>query len=608
MNFAMKRLPSTLDKAVNFSPFWIPVFLMLFVFSGKTEAQFLNQPQKEKQEEVSQWPQDSLGRRSPRGTVSGFITAVANKDYARAGQFLNVEQASVSETGEQLAQLLQNFLNKRGQILPYAWMSPESSGKLNDELPPNLDRIGSINIAGEDIELYVEEVKTKDDGPLWLFSAATIEKIDALKDVQPAPLLTDRILPPVLKNKEWGGVPIGHWLIMLLLAAFSYLLVWAVVRFILFILPWFWPRAKTHTTSRVLNAFALPIKIYLAVWLFVSLSQDIGISIIVRQRLSRTTLIVGFLAFLMILWRLTEFIGTYSKERMTTRGNLSGVSVVLFLRRAAKIAIVIFGIIIILGTFGIDVTTGLAALGIGGLALALGAQKTIENFVGSVTVITDQPIRVGDFCRVGDTSGTVEKIGMRSTRIRTLERTVVTIPNGEFSSSKIENYALRDRFLYNPIFTLRYESTPDQIRYLLVELRAILFAHPMVLPDPARVRFVELGSDSINISIFAYLDVKTFDDYLEVKEDLLLRMMDVVDESGTGFAFPSQTLYFGKDQGLSKEKSDKAEEKVKEWRKKGELQIPKFDPEWVKDLKQKTKYPPEGSSVQKNLDSEKLDL
>src|SRR5690606_4171885 len=126
----------------------------------------------------------------------------------------------------------------------------------------------------------------------------------------------------------------------------------------------------------------------------------------------------------------------------------------LFLRRAAKVAIVVFGTIVVLDTLGFDVTTGLAALGIGGIALALGAQKTVENFVGSVTLIADQPIRVGDFCTVSGVTGTVEQIGMRSTRIRTLCRTGVSIPNGEFSSSKIENYAHRDRFQLNQIFDL----------------------------------------------------------------------------------------------------------------------------------------------------------
>jgi MscS family membrane protein len=284
---------------------------------------------------------------------------------------------------------------------------------------------------------------------------------------------------------------------------------------------------------------------------------------------------------------------------MSARGNISGVSVALFLKRAAKIAIVVFGVIAILGAVGVDITTGLAALGIGGLALALGAQKTIENFVGSVTLITDQPIRVGDFCKVGDTMGTVEKIGMRSTRIRTLDRTLVTIPNGEFSSSKIENFAHRDRFWFHPIISLRYESTPDQIRYLLVELRAILYAHPMVTSDPARVRFIELGADSINLEVFTYVKATTFDEFLEVKEDLLLRIMDIVGESGSGFAFPSQTIYFGKDTGISKDKSKKAEEKVREWKEKGDLQLPKFDPDRIKEIEDKLPYPPEGSAEQK---------
>lgn len=597
------------EKTSAFYHFWILIFLISFLFPARLEAQLIPGVQPEPKEEViPEWADDSLGRRTPRGTISGFITAVASKDYEKAGRFLNMEQAEVEESGAELANVLQNFLNKRGNILPYAWISADNSGKIDDNLPPNLDKVGSISVAGEDIELYVEEIKGPDGGPLWLLSSATVEKIDSLKDVQQTSLIVDRILPDILENREWGGVPIGHWLIMALLAVLCYLISWGLIQLIILIIPWFWAGAKEDRSSRIINAFALPIKIYLAVWLFSAVSEEIGISIIIRQMLSRTTLIVGFIAFLLLLWRLTEFIGAFSKERMSTRGNLSAVSVVLFLRRAAKMAIVIFGIIAILGTFGVDVTTGLAALGIGGLALALGAQKTIENFVGSVTVITDQPVRVGDFCMVGDTKGVVEKIGMRSTRIRTLERTLVTIPNGEFSSSKIENYAHRDKFLYNPVLALRYESTPEQLRFLLVELRAILFAHPLVYDEPARVRFVELASDSVNIAVFAYLNVATFDEYLEVKEDLLLRMMDVVNESGTGFAFPSQTIYFGKDKGLSPEKTHKAEERVKEWRKKGELQIPKFDPEWVKDLKENTHYPPEGSSTPKDMGTGKLDL
>ena len=139
-----------------------------------------------------------------------------------------------------------------------------------------------------------------------------------------------------------------------------------------------------------------------------------------------------------------------------------------------------------------------------------------------------------------------------------------------------------------------------------MELRSILYAHPMVSPDPARVRFVNLGADSIHLEVFAFVMVTTFEEFLEVKEDLLLRMMDVVGESGTGFAFPSQTIYFGKDTGVSKEKTQQAEEKVRQWKEKGDLQLPKFDPERIKEIEDKIPYPPDGSAEQRNKGTGKI--
>ena len=281
---------------------------------------------------------------------------------------------------------------------------------------------------------------------------------------------------------------------------------------------------------------------------------------------------------------------------MELRSNPSGLSVILFLERAAKIALVIFGIIAILSTFGIDITTGLAALGIGGIALALGAQKTVENFVGSVTLIADRPIRVGDFCRVGQITGTIEKIGIRSTNIRTLDRTLVTIPNGLFSSETIENFAFRDKFRMISTLNFRYESSPDQIRYLLAEFRKILYSHPKVYEEPSRVRFVNFGAHSLDIEIFAYIVADNNNEFLEIREDIMLRIMEVVKQSGTGFAFPSQTLYFAKDDGLDKENSKSTDETVEQWRVKKEMPLPRFTEEQIDNLKNKIDYPPEGSS------------
>ncbi len=162
----------------------------------------------------------------------------------------------------------------------------------------------------------------------------------------------------------------------------------------------------------------------------------------------------------------------------------------------------------------------------------------------------DRPVRVGDFCKYGDDVGTIEAIGIRSTRIRGLDRTVTTIPNGVLSKMPIVNLTLRDRMLLKMVIRLRNETTPEQLRFVLAKLRELLLAHPMVTQEPSRVRFVGIGDCSLNLEVFAYVGTKDFNEFLEVQEDINLRMMDVVAASGTGFAFPSQTLYFARDEVL----------------------------------------------------------
>lgn len=569
-----------------------------FGFIAPANAQLLpNTTSQAEEEQEPQWPQDSLGRRTPRGTVSGFIKAVAEQNYTRASLFLNLKAVPKSER-EGVAEILQNLLDYRGKILPYSWLSDEPTGKLDDNLPPNVDRVGSVTADGETINLLVEETKGPEGGPIWLFSPETIEKIATLSR-NGNTLLVNKILPEVLEKNLWGGVPIGHWLILLILIFFSYLFVWGVISGLIYLLGKIWHKTTRDPTVGIIHALAVPFRLFFAVLLFVYLSQELGISIIIRQRFSELTIITILGAVLLLLWRLNDFITRYTERRMTQRGQFSAVSIIFFLRRFAKVVIIIVGIMAILGAFGVNVTAGIAALGIGGLALALGAQKSLENFVGSVTLIADRPIRIGDFCRIGDTMGTVEEIGMRSTRIRTLDRTVVTIPNGELSSTRIENYAHRDQFRFYTIFNFRYETTKDQMRYLLVELRKILYSHPKVFPDPARVRFIEFASASLNVEIFAYLNAVDFNDYVEIREDLLLRMMEVVERSGTGFAFPSQTIYLAKDEGLSPEKTKSAEEMVKDWKENHELDLPKFHPDHIEKLKDKIEYPPKEASINK---------
>jgi MscS family membrane protein len=250
-----------------------------------------------------------------------------------------------------------------------------------------------------------------------------------------------------------------------------------------------------------------------------------------------------------------------------------------------------------LDSFGFDVTALLAGLGIGGLAVALALQKTLENLFGGATLIADRPVQVGDFCRFGDKVGTVEEIGLRSTRVRTLDRTVVTIPNADFSTMQLENFARRDRIWYHPTLGLRYETTPEQLRYVLVEIRKLFYSHPRVDPEPARVRFTGFGAYSLDLEVFAYVRVTDYGEYLEVAEDLNLRIMDVVTQAGTGFAFPSQTLYVRPDPPPDAAAAASAEAEVARWRERRELPLPGFPPERLRELAGTLDYPPRGSAL-----------
>jgi MscS family membrane protein len=206
--------------------------------------------------------------------------------------------------------------------------------------------------------------------------------------------------------------------------------------------------------------------------------------------------------------------------------------------------VIIFGIAILatLSSWGYNTGTIWATLGVGSLAVALAAQKTLENFFGGVSVIGDRPVLVGDFCRVGDKVGTIEDIGLRSTRIRTLDRTVLTVPNSQFSTMTLENFAKRDKMWFHPTFGLRGDSTPRQIRDAMAAFERILRDHPEIEVGNVPVRFTGVNTYSFTLEIFAYVLTPDFDRFLAVQSELLLKLLDAIEQAGTGVAVPLYEL------------------------------------------------------------------
>jgi MscS family membrane protein len=256
------------------------------------------------------------------------------------------------------------------------------------------------------------------------------------------------------------------------------------------------------------------------------------------------------------------------------------------------------------GRLGIPVYGIIAGLGVGGLAIALAAQPTIENLIGGFSLFADKPIRVGELCRYGSDEGTVEAIGIRSTRIRGMDRTLTTIPNAMLSKMPVMNFSRRDRMLIKSLIGVRCETSPEQLRYLLVRIQEMLLGHPRIHSDTARARFIGFGASSLDIEVFAYVTSTDRVEFLSIREDVFLRVMDIVEQSGTDLAFPSQTLYFSRDGGLHTEKTEAAEAQVRQWRAEGRLPFPDFSTEQTQKMRGTEACPPPGSPGASTAESE----
>ena len=261
-------------------------------------------------------------------------------------------------------------------------------------------------------------------------------------------------------------------------------------------------------------------------------------SAIVRLYLGRA-LAMGF--FLAIAWAGAVVIDLASERwraRLDPHMKAMTYSVLPLGRQILKMLLFLIAILAVLSAWGYNTTTLMAGLGVGGLAVALAAQKTIENLFGGVSVIGDRPVLVGDFCRFGNRVGTVMHIGLRSTRIRTLDRTVVSVPNSQFSTMELENFSARDKMWFHQTVSLRRDTSSDQLLRVLYSIQELLRQHPGVEIGEIPVRFTGIGAYSLDLEVFAYVLTPDFDHFLGIQQDLLLQLMQAVEGAGTGLAVP----------------------------------------------------------------------
>jgi MscS family membrane protein len=350
-------------------------------------------------------------------------------------------------------------------------------------------------------------------------------------------------------------MPLWQWLAFLLFAPIALL----AARLVTFVAHGIirWRDEKRGETVGPAQPFFSPdpITLALAILFHYWFVAEIGTSILYRLYYRRLVFILFAIAFYWILTKATRAISKRIGSSLGNRGMYAERSIVSLIRRFIEIVIFLFVILIVLRTLGVDVTPALAGVGIGGLALGLGAQKTFENVFGGVSILFDKVIVVGDVCKINNQTGTVEDIGLRSTRLRTAERTVLSIPNGIMASTTVENLRFRDKFLCQQVIRLRYDLLPDHIRYVLAEIRELLLENPKVEDTTSRVRFIRFSDYSLDIEVFCYILEGDYNSYLASQEALLLSIMDTIDKAGAVVALPTQTEFVTKDAWVDPERA-----------------------------------------------------
>jgi len=486
-------------------------------------------------------PKDTLGRNTPRGTVLGFLSAARKGNAEIAALYLNtpLRGADAFVLARQLGVVLDRRLPARlNQI------SDKPEGSVPDPLRPDEDVVGTIKTESGALDIVVERIDRGKGGKIWLFSRKTLASIPSVFGELNTPAF-ERFLPEFIVNTRLVGIPIFEWLALLVGMPLLYLLTGLLGRILASGVGIV--RFRFGHSAAVKNPQILPVPVRLllvalVIWL---LLRSITLPLLARQFWNTAALLIAVAACIWSLWLLTDLVERYLLRH---RPSLSGsASVLRLFRRLLDGSLLFAGLLFILYHFGIEVTAALAGLGVGGIAVALAAQKTLENVIGGVSLVADQAVRVGDFMNLGDVQGTVEEVGLRSTRIRTLDRTLVSLPNGQIANMKLETFSVRDKFWFHPVIGLRYETTVEQLHTILTNLRESLAAHTNIDPASVRVRFVRFGAFSLDIEIFAYAWADDWGSFLEVQEKLLFSIIDIVHNAGTCIALPSQTLYVGSD-------------------------------------------------------------
>ncbi|MES2524910.1 MAG: mechanosensitive ion channel family protein [Gemmatimonadota bacterium] len=476
---------------------------------------------------------------SPRVAVQEFQRLSRAGDYDGAARFLAVP-VSQRDRAPLLARRLRTVLDQR-LALEYSQISPLAVGDTADGSAAS-DRIGAI-VGPDGQETPVLLTRARSGRPAWVFSTETVNAIDYWFENLGNPWLRDR-LPPALMREGPLQLFYWQWIGIGLVVATIVLLTWLVSVAARTVVSRLAARTETSWDDLMIEHLRGPFRLWIAAIvagpLFTLLDLNARLSAFVA---SATRAMVLFALFWAVL-RAIRLVQQRMENVAWAAGHTQQARTLApLVGNFLRVTVGIVAILVALAQFGYPVGTLLAGLGIGGIAVALAAQKTVEHLFGSVSLAADKAFRVGDWVRAGATEGAVERIGLRSTSFRTNDRTVVRVPNGRLADERIETFGERDRILLRTDLDLTYGTSIAQVEAIRTEIAALLAAHPKIWPDAVRVHVVAFTDSAIRINVMSWFLTGDYAEFLDIRHNTLLEMMRIIERHGSSFAFPSRTIY-----------------------------------------------------------------
>ena len=528
--------------------------------------------------------------KTPLASMLGLHKAMQDQDYTQAGKYLDTRylpEALDEFSNEQLIRAL-SLVWAQQNVIDISSVSDSPEGNLQDGLPSYRDQLGTVTLSDGEIPIYFQRVPDGEGGKVWKLSNATVALIPKMWDelgYSPAALALGDMLP------EFSFMGMSNW--QLFAVGLFFIFAWPVATLISVLLM--------RTALLIPNGFPLgierffrgPMRFFVFIFLARVMVDQLALSMTARIFMESSG--VDYFAFIVLLLGVLSLIRDYNIRKMERAGNAQYVALLKPGTTIIKVLVVTGIALFWADSAGYNMSTILAGLGVGSLAVALAAQKTLENVIGAFTLYTARPVNAGDFCRFGTVVGTVEEIGLRSTVIRTLNRTQVSIPNSVFSSSEVENFSVRDRIRFFHNLRLALPSA-NQLRLILGETRALFYAHPEVLPETISVRFEKIDDATAIIRIDAGIKTKDYQTYLAISEDINLRLIEIIHGAGAVFSGPGQNMLLREAQPEDAARLAAIDQKVDAWRTEDKLPFPNLSAQQIAELRSTLDYPPKGSA------------